>query len=101
VRRRRRLGLLATALTVAAEALMLRRRGYGLAGDVVVRCRRGHRFTTIWVPGASVKSLRLVWWRVQWCPVGRHWGLVTPVPRAELSPDELRAAAEHRDIRVP
>ena len=93
--------MLVAAAAVGAEALMLRRRGYGIAGDVVVRCRRGHHFTTIWVVGASLKSLRLVWWRVQWCPVGRHWELVTPVRRGELTPDELQAAAEHHDIRLP
>jgi hypothetical protein len=76
-------------------------RGYGFAGDVVVRCRRGHVYTTIWVPGASLKSVRLGWWRLQRCPVGGHWSLVTPVLRSALTEDEQRAAAENRDVRIP
>lgn len=95
-----RIGLLA-ALGVGAEALPLWRRGYGLGGNVIVRCRRGHLFTTIWVPGASVKSLRLGWWRFQRCPVGPHWSLVTPVRTADLSEQERAEAAGHHDVHVP
>ena len=80
---------------------MLKMRGYGIAGDVVVRCRSGHLYTTIWVPGASLKSVRLGWWRLQRCPVGGHWSLVTPVRRSALTEDELRTAAEIRDVRIP
>jgi hypothetical protein len=100
-RHRRRVGLLVAATATVAEAIALRRLGYPVAGNVVVRCRRGHLFTTIWVPGASLKAIRLGWWRVQRCPVGRHWSLVTPVGRADLTPDEQRAADESRDIRIP
>lgn len=78
------------------------RRGYRLGGtSVVVRCREGHLFTTIWIAGVSVKSLRLGWWRVQHCPVGGHFSLVTPVPSAELTAQQRELAAEHRDIRLP
>jgi hypothetical protein len=100
-RHRRRFGLLVAVVTTVAEAIALRRLGYPFAGNVVVRCRRGHLFTTIWVPGGSLKALRLGWWRVQRCPEGRHWGLVTPVRRADLTPEELRAADETRDVRIP
>ena len=68
---------------------------------MVVRCQRGHLYTTIWVPGGSLKALRFGWWRLQRCPVGRHWALVTPVSRAGLTPEERRAADERRDIRIP
>ena len=76
-------------------------RGYGLGGRVVVRCREGHLFTTIWIPGASAKALRLGPWRLQRCPVGPHWSIVTPVRASELSEDEARLAGERRDTRVP
>ena len=89
------------AVSVLPEMVVLKLRGYRVAGDVVVRCRRGHLFTTIWVPGVSVKSIRLSWWRVQRCPVGRHVSFVTPVRRSDLTEDELRAASENRDIRIP
>jgi hypothetical protein len=91
-------------LLVAAvlfEVAALRARGYGLGGNVVVRCRRGHLFTTIWIPGASFKSIRLGWWRLQRCPVGRHWSIVTPVSRSELAEAELRRAADTKDVRIP
>lgn len=86
---------------MAAEAAVLRRRGYRMAGDVVVRCRGGHLFTTIWVLGVSVKAVRLGPWRIQRCPVGRHWALVTPASVSELTEEERRAASEARDIRIP
>jgi hypothetical protein len=98
---RRRVGLLVAFVVFVVEAVAIRRLGYGFAGNVVVRCRKGHLFTTIWVPGASLKSARLGWWRFQRCPVGRHWALVTPVRRADLTPDEQRLAAASTDIRIP
>jgi hypothetical protein len=85
----------------AGATLGARHLGYKVGGNVVVRCRQGHLFTTIWVPGASLKSIRLGWARVQRCPVGRHWSLVTPVKDATLSDDQRREAASHRDVRIP
>ena len=97
---RRRAGAIAAgAMLVEAAGLWLRTRR--VAGNVVVRCRQGHLFTTLWIPAASVKALRLVWWRVQRCPVGHHWSLVTPVNEAKLSKAERRFAHEHHDIRLP
>jgi hypothetical protein len=81
--------------------LALRRRGYPFGGDVVVRCRQGHLFTTIWVPLASLKAVRLGWWRFQRCPVGRHWSLVSPVRASELSEEQRLAAAAAKDVRIP
>ncbi len=95
----RRLLLIVGALAV--EVLPLWRRGYGVGGMVTVRCRDRHLFTTIWLPGISVKALRLGPWRLQRCPVGRHWSLVTPVRRSDLTEDELRAATETHDVRLP
>jgi hypothetical protein len=57
--------------------------------------------TTIWIPGASLKSVRLGWWRFQRFPVGRHWTLVTPVRDSDLTADERAAARQVRDARVP
>jgi len=79
----------------------MRARGYRIGGNLVVRCSKGHLFTTIWLPGVSLKAIRLLWWRVQWCPVGRHWSIVTPVREAELSEADLREARQHRDLPVP
>lgn len=97
---RRRAGLIAIgAILVETAGLWLRTRRIG--GNVTVRCRDGHLFTTIWIPAGSLKSLRLGWWRVQRCPVGRHWSLVTPVDPDTLTEAERRFASEHRDVRIP
>jgi hypothetical protein len=93
--------LLVAVLAAFVETVAMRLRGYRVGLNTVVRCRRGHLFTTIWIPGASLKSLRLGWWRFQWCPVGRHWSLVTPVREADLTGDERRIASESTDIRLP
>jgi hypothetical protein len=97
--RRKVVGLLIAVELVAT--VVARLRGYTLGGNTVVRCRRGHLFTTIWIPGVSVKSLRLGWWRIQRCPVGRHWTIVVPVRPVDLSWRERRAAGRSHDIRLP
>jgi hypothetical protein len=86
---------------VAVEAGALRWRVGRFGGRIIVRCRQGHLFSTIWIPGASVKSLRLGFWRFQRCPVGDHWSLVKPVNPADLSEQELESAHEHQDSRIP
>ncbi len=89
------------ALLAAESAVVTKRRGSLLKADTIVRCRSGHLFSTLWIPGASVKSLRLGWWRVQYCPVGRHWSLVTPVAVRDLTESQRAAAASIHDLRVP
>ncbi len=86
---------------VVVETIGLWLRAHRLGGKVVVRCSKGHLFTTIWIPGVSVKALRLAWWRFQHCPVGSHWSFVTPVRESELTEEERRLARQHHDIRVP
>ena len=98
--RRKRAIKLAVA-AVAVEMAALWRRGYGLGGNVIVRCRAGHEFTTIWIPAVSLKSLRLGLWRFQYCPVGKHWSVVTPVNRAQLNATQLELATQQKDIRIP
>jgi hypothetical protein len=101
-KRKRRLAV--TAVIVAgyvAGTIVARNQGYSFGRSVPVRCRQGHLFTTTWIPGASIKALRLGLWRVQWCPVGRHVDLVRLVREADLSPAERALADEHHDIPVP
>jgi hypothetical protein len=86
---------------VAEAVVVARRRGYLFGVNTVVRCLSGHLFTTLWVPGVTVKALRLGWWRFQRCPVGRHWTLVTPVNASELPPRERQLAAQVHDVLVP
>jgi hypothetical protein len=97
----RRWLIAATALTAVETVVVSRRRGAFLALDTVVSCRLGHLFTTWWIPALSLKAVRLGWWRFQWCPVGRHWSLVSPALRESLFPDELRVAAQLHDLRLP
>jgi hypothetical protein len=96
---RRRLLLIAAGVLLETAALW--QRAHRLGGNVIVRCRQNHLFTTIWIPAVSLKALRLGWWRGQYCPVGGHWTTVTPVDAAELSDDERSAAALSHDIRSP
>lgn len=70
-------------------------------GDLVVRCRAGHLFTTLWVPLGSIKAVRLGAYRLQRCPVGHHWSLVSPVDPESLSPTDLAEARSHHDAWVP
>lgn len=97
--RRKRALIVIGALLLEPAAMRLR--GYRIGGKLIVRCRKGHLFTTIWLPGASFKAIRLGWWRIQRCPVGKHWSVVTPVKESELSEDEKRIAHEHEDVRIP
>lgn len=86
---------------VAGGTLIARRLGYNLGVNTVVRCRKGHMFSTIWIPGVKLKELDLVVARVQRCPVGKHWSLVVPVREKDLTAAELQSAREHHDIRIP
>jgi hypothetical protein len=81
--------------------LVARLLGYKVGGRVVVRCRRGHLFTTIWIPGVKLTSLDLGVARLQRCPVAKHWTLVTPVRDRDLTDEERRSAAEHHDVWIP
>jgi hypothetical protein len=93
--------LIAVAVLYVARTVAARRRGYPVGGTVVVRCRKGHLFTTIWVPGVSLKAVRLGGARFQHCPVGDHWSLVRPVRDADLTDEDRAIAARHRDVRIP
>jgi hypothetical protein len=98
---KRRLIFVGVVIAYVAGTIIATRQGYSFGKDSVVRCRRGHLFTTVWIPGASVKSLRLGFWRIQWCPVGRHVDLVRPVKNADLTDAERSFALAHHDVLVP
>jgi hypothetical protein len=69
--------------------------------DRPVRCSAGHVFTTIWIPLGSLKAVRLGWKRWQYCPVGKHWAMVTRLDTSTATPAELEAAARVHDVRIP
>ena len=93
--------LLFVSALIAGSMIIAQRLGYKLGVNTVVRCRQGHLFTTIWIPGVKLKGLDLGVARFQWCPVGRHWTLVTPVRESDLTDEDRRVAAEHHDVRIP
>lgn len=93
--------LMIALVAIGVEIAVMRVRGYPMGRNVVVRCRDGHLFTTIWIPGASLKAIRLGWLRFQRCPVGHHWSIVTLIRESELTWEQKRVASEHRDIRIP
>jgi hypothetical protein len=86
---------------IAVATLVPRLLGYRLGPNTVVRCRNGHLFTTIWIPGIKLKGLDLGVARWQRCPIGKHWSLVTPVREAELTDEDRRIAREHHDVWIP
>jgi hypothetical protein len=69
--------------------------------DRPVRCKEGHLFTTIWIPLASLKAIRLGRRRFQYCPVGHHWSMVVPMSQTSTADADLRAAAALHDLRIP
>jgi hypothetical protein len=95
---------LAPLLLIAAliiGTLLARGRGYGFGSNTIVRCGRGHLYTTIWIPGVKFKALDLGIARLQYCPVGKHWSLVTPVRDSDLTDEERRFARAHHDAPIP
>jgi hypothetical protein len=86
---------------ITGGTLIARRLGYNLGTNTIVRCRQGHLFTTIWIPGVKLKELDLVIARIQRCPVGHHWSLVVPVRPATLSAENREFAQAHHDVRIP
>ena len=100
-RRRSPSGPLIVIGAIAAATFVARRLGYKLGGNVVVHCSKGHLFTTIWIPGVKLKALDLGIARLQRCPVGEHWSLVTPVRESDLTDEEREFAHAHHDVRIP
>lgn len=94
--------VLAIAIMLGLIGLGARRIGYASVGsDAIVRCRDGHLFTTLWIPGVSLKSIRFGMTRFQYCPVGRHWTFVAPVRESELTEEQIIDASRHHDVRIP
>ena len=97
----RRRALVGVAMFYLVATMAARRRGYsGLGGRTLVRCRSGHLYRTHWVPGVSLKSLRLGWWRLQYCPVGRHWSVVSPIKDGDLSEEERALSLVPNDVAI-
>jgi hypothetical protein len=68
--------------------------------ETIVRCNKGHLFTTIWVPLGSLKAIRLGPVRYQRCPVGHHWATVRRVDPEQLDAGEREAADAVHDAHV-
>jgi len=93
--------ILIAAGVAAGGTLIARRLGYNLGTNTLVRCRQGHVFTTIWIPGIKLKEIDLVIARIQRCPIGHHWSLVVPVRPDTLSAEDRAFAEAHHDIKIP
>jgi hypothetical protein len=65
-----------------------------------VRCRKGHLFTTIWIPGVKLKALDL---GAALAALSRrpHWSLVTPVRDSDLTDEQREFAPTHHDVPIP
>jgi hypothetical protein len=87
--------LVAAAVSVVLINGIMRRRGYSIPGKTVVRCSRGHLFSTTWIEGGSLRAIKLgPKTRYQHCPVGKHWAVVHPVKEEDLSEEDRRNLAE-------
>ena len=90
--------LVVVGVLVVAQNVRMRREGYSIPGDTVVRCSKGHLFTTAWIEGGSLKAVRLgPTTRYQYCPVCRRFAIIHPIKDEDLTEDDRRIAAEaHR-----
>ncbi|MGA2471984.1 MAG: hypothetical protein ABSG39_00640 [Acidimicrobiales bacterium] len=103
--------IIALVIAIAAVVVFLvavggskwgHKRGYsGMGGDTIARCSQGHLFMTLWIPGASLKAVRLGFKRYQLCPVCGKWRIVEPVPDSELTDEDRLLATQHHDTRLP
>jgi len=93
--------VLVVAGVIAGGTLIARRLGYNLGTSTIVRCRQGHMYSTVWLPGVKFKELDLAVARVQRCPVGQHWSLAVPVRDVSLTEEERQYALAHHDIKIP
>jgi hypothetical protein len=93
--------LVALLAAVATTTALGRLLGYKFGPNLVVRCRKGHLYTTVWIPGVHLTSVDLGVVRWQYCPVGRHWSWAVPVREATLSEEERRHARQHHDVAIP
>jgi len=90
--------LVAVGILVVVGNVRMRRLGYSIPGETVVRCSKGHLFTTTWIEGGSLRAVRLgLTTRYQYCPVCRRFAIVHPVKNEHLTDEDRRLAAEaHR-----
>lgn len=93
--------LIIVAALVIVSVAVAKGKGYRVGTDTIVRCQQGHLFMTTWLPGASVKAIRLGWFRIQRCPVGDHLAVVMPVREDDLTQEERLRAAQYHDTWIP
>jgi hypothetical protein len=67
----------------------------------IVRCSQGHVYSSIWIPWASLKAVRLGRRRLQWGPVGGHFAMTQRVDPETLAADDRAAAESVRDAPLP
>lgn len=96
------LALGAVILAILLLTLIAMARSAAVHGtERIARCRAGHLFTSRVIPGASLKAIRLGNRRLQKCPVGPHWSIVSWVDPATLPPDQLAEARSRHDSLLP
>ena len=95
--------LVVICLSMVLVARSLRRQGYStIGGDTIVRCSKGHLFTTKWIPGGSFRAVRLgAKKRYQRCPVCEKWAIIVPVKDEDLTDTDRQEAAQHRTGKLP
>ena len=72
----------------------------GRAERVIVRCSRGHLYSTTWLPLGSFKAIRLGNTRIQQCPICEKPRETVRVNIGELTPQEIERARRTRDSGI-
>jgi len=67
----------------------------------IVQCSQGHYFSTIWMPFGSLKAIRLGDRRIQKCPLCHRFRSVVQVEPDQLTEEELTAAKNLKDSKIP
>jgi len=77
--------MLVLAAAILGGLVYLQRSGIRRDGiEITVRCRAGHVFRTSWPSFVAAKAARMGGWRLQYCPIGRHWTFVRPTDPRDL-----------------
>jgi hypothetical protein len=89
--------LLIVGLLTLGMNVGMKRKGYSIPGKTIVRCSKGHYFTTLWIEGGSLKAVRLgPTKRAQRCPVCKSMRVIVPIKDVDVT-DEIRAQAALND----
>jgi hypothetical protein len=93
--------IVVVVLAIYFFAYLMKQKGYSFGKNTIVKCGKGELYTTIWIPGGSLKAIRWGMIRYQWCPVGKHFSSARIMRASDLSNEEIAIAGQVHDIYIP